>query len=267
MKKRKLILDAAIALLLAVFAVSAVQFCREMSQLDGDKKDFSELSSAVHENSSENTPQEQEPLSGDSETSCSVSEAPCGQSVDLSAIMAENADCVGWIQIPGTVVDYPVMYTPQEPERYLRLNFNREYSVSGVPFLDARCQPEGCHLIVYGHNMRNGTMFSILKSYKDHSFLDDHPVINYSTRTGTAAYRVFAVLQTDVNDSWYKYLNSDCSAAFDDAIAGIRNRSVADTSTIPQYGQQLLTLSTCCGAQKTDRLLIVAVRITDSEGG
>ena len=79
---------------------------------------------------------------------------------NLTPLFEANGDCIGCICIPNTAVNYPVMFTPEEPQKYLRKNFEGEYSVSGVPFLDGASTPECDNLIVYGHYMKNGTMFS-----------------------------------------------------------------------------------------------------------
>ena len=91
------------------------------------------------------------------------------QSVGLQALRDKNHDCVGWITIAGTRVDYPVMQSSvKDAERYLRRNFQGEYDINGLPFLDARCTvtPASQNLIVYGHNLHTGVMFHDLLSYK-----------------------------------------------------------------------------------------------------
>ena len=90
---------------------------------------------------------------------------------NLTPLFEANGDCIGWICIPNTAVNYPVMFTPEEPQKYLRKNFEGEYSVSGIPFLDGASTPECDNLIVYGHNMKNGTMFSDVTQYRDNSNL------------------------------------------------------------------------------------------------
>ena len=84
---------------------------------------------------------------------------------NLAPLFVKNADCIGWVYIKDTAVDYPVMHTPSEPQRYLRLNFDKEYSTAGVPFLKGKCTMECDNLVIYGHNMKNGTMFSDVTQY------------------------------------------------------------------------------------------------------
>ena len=82
---------------------------------------------------------------------------PTEKKRNIQPILLQNGDCIGWLCIPNTNINYPVMHTPNEPQKYLRLNFDKKYSSSGVPFLDYRCSEE-TNLIIYGHNMKNGTM-------------------------------------------------------------------------------------------------------------
>ena len=86
------------------------------------------------------------------------------------ALKQKNTDFFGWLSIEGTQLNYPVMYTPDEPEYYLRRDIAGKDSQSGVPFLSASCY-EGCgNYIIYGHNMKNGSMFATLLSYADQDY-------------------------------------------------------------------------------------------------
>ena len=95
---------------------------------------------------------------------------------DLAALQSENPDCVGWLTIPDTPVDYPVMFTPDEPERYLRRDFYGNHASGGTPFLDGRNQAraEGQNLIIYGHNMLDGSMFKPSLQYLEPNFRQTH---------------------------------------------------------------------------------------------
>ena len=125
------------------------------------------------------------------------------------------------------------MHTPNNPQKYLRRSFYGEYSQSGVPFLDGRCIPGTTNLIIYGHNMKNGTMFSDLKKYLDDTFLREHPTIELQTADGVQRFTVTEVLKTDIHDQWYERISRD-------------------------DGKQYLVLSTCYGSAKSGRLLIIA---------
>ena len=173
----------------------------------------------------------------------------------------QNADCIGWICIPGTAVDYPLMHTPEDSEKYLRKDFYGAYSINGVPFLDGRCSLESANLIIYGHNMKNGTMFGSLKNYTDASYYAEHPTIELETAAGKALYTIFSVMKVQKEDAWYRFLIVDTETDFLHQIRYARECALYDTGIIPTYGQQLLTLSTCYGSSGGDgRLLIVAAK-------
>ena len=151
---------------------------------------------------------------------------------NIQALISENADCIGWLSIDGTSISYPVMYTPSEPQKYLRRSFYGQYSQSGVPFLDGRCSTVGGNLIIYGHNMKNGTMFSDLKKYLNTDFLNAHRTVRLETADGVCLFTVTEVLKTNTADPRYDRISCE-------------------------DGRRLL-LSTCYGSGKDGRLLIIA---------
>lgn len=128
---------------------------------------------------------------------------------NLNPLFEKNSDCIGWICIDGTNINYPLMHTPNNPQKYLRKNFDGGYSQSGVPFLDARCSVESGTMIIYGHNMKNGTQFSDLKKYLSTDFRKLHSIIEFETEDGIRFFTVTAVKTTDVNDEIYNQLNND----------------------------------------------------------
>lgn len=151
---------------------------------------------------------------------------------NIQALITENADCIGWLSIDGTNISYPVMHTPEEPQKYLRRSFYGQYSQSGVPFLDGRCDLQSTNLIIYGHNMRNGTMFSDLKKYVDRDFLNTHRTVKFETANGVQTFTVTEVRKTNIADPWYDRITCE-------------------------DGRHLI-LSTCYGSGKDGRLLIIA---------
>ena len=124
------------------------------------------------------------------------------------------------------------MHTPEEPKKYLRRSFYGKYSQSGVPFLDGRCSPDGGNLIIYGHNMKNGTMFADLKKYLNTDFLNAHRTVRLETADGVFLFTVTEALKTNTADLWYDRISCE-----DD---------------------RRLILSTCYGSGRNGRLLIIA---------
>ena len=119
------------------------------------------------------------PTENSSEPAESVSLTTAPPRHDLAALAAENPDCAGWLTIPDAGIDYPVMHTPNDPEHYLRRDFYGDSASGGTPFLDGRnlAETENQNLIVYGHNMMDGSMFKPLISYLEPSFQETHKEI------------------------------------------------------------------------------------------
>lgn len=178
---------------------------------------------------------------------------------NIALLNLENEECIGWIYIEGTRVNYPVMHTPAEPEKYLRRNFYGEYSVSGVPFMEGTCSLTNMHIILYGHNMRNDTMFADVTEYVDRDFRNEHPFIEFETEEGCVTYEVFAVALIDATDDWYFEHSVETQEQYSDKIYYIKGASMYETGIVPSYGERLLTLSTCYGMNEDGRLVVVAV--------
>lgn len=242
--------------LVFLFLLSVFMAGHDLWRQKEEQKNFEELADLTLE------PEEDAPPDTSSPEDAAETEKPQEESQrNLSALFEQNADCIGWLSIPGTTVDYPVMHTPEEPEKYLRKNFYGSYSTSGVPFLDSRCSLTGVHLIFYGHNMKNESMFGSLKYYTDTDYYAEHPSIELETAAGKAVYTIFSVMTVDKSDTWYRFLNADTESDFRHQIRYARECSLYDTGVLPSFGQQILTLSTCYGASGSDaRLVIAAVK-------
>lgn len=178
----------------------------------------------------------------------------------ISELISMNSECFGWISIAGTNINYPVMHTPSNPQKYLNKNFYGKYSYSGTPFLDARCSSDNTNLIIYGHHMNNGTMFADLCNYTDYSYFTEHSIVVLETKDGTFAYSVFSVMKVKSNDDWYRFISVGTEKFYEKKISYAKEKSIYNTSITPVYGQQILTLSTCYGYNQDDRILVLAVR-------
>ncbi|MGI6751392.1 MAG: class B sortase [Anaerovoracaceae bacterium] len=182
----------------------------------------------------------------------------------------ENTDMIGWIKVDNTRISYPVMQTKKDPEYYLRRNFDKEYSISGLPFLDASCNlsPPSTNLIIYGHHMKNGTMFFDLLKYEEEDFWVENPTFAFDLIDREQRYQVVAAFYSKIypKDSrafrYYTFMEASDEKAFDDYIKEIKSLSLYDTGIIPSFGDQLLTLSTCSYHTKNGRFAILARKIS-----
>ena len=176
---------------------------------------------------------------------------------DLVALAVENPDCVGWLTIPDTGIDYPVMHTQDDPEHYLRRDFYGESASGGTPFLDGRnlAEAENQNLILYGHNMMDGSMFKPLMNYLEPNFQETHREIYLELSEKQYRYEVFAVVETNTQCSLYQYTDLSDSAAESEFRAAILKETDLDgVHQAPGY----LTLSTCNNGGGNSRVLVIA---------
>lgn len=182
------------------------------------------------------------------------------------ALYEQNEDLVGWISIEGTAVNYPVMQSVDQPDFYLKHGFDRQYSRYGVPYLDEACATGlSNNLVIYGHNMKNGTMFHDLLNYTSEDFRKDNPIIHFDTLSRMGEYQVVLVFRFDTDNETFcynEYTDMD-EAEFVEFMEQCRQRQLYDTGISVSYGDELLTLSTCEYTYKNGRFVVVAKRIMD----
>lgn len=186
----------------------------------------------------------------------------------LLALHEKNPDCIGWLKIEGTMVDYPVMYRPGDKNYYLHRDFDGNYAASGALFISEICDPEDCdNLLIYGHHMNSGTMFAALEGYKKYSFFQEHPLISYSTLQGEEMYQVVTAFSTPVytkNDfAYYNFSKAVSMMDYENYITKCRSLSYYETGISVEYGDRLLTLSTCEYSHKNGRMVVVAKKVQD----
>ena len=181
---------------------------------------------------------------------------------NLAALQAENPDCVGWLTIPDTTVDYPVVWTPEKPEHYLRRDFYGNHASGGTPFLDGRnvAQAEGQNLILYGHNMLDGTMFKPMLRYLTPSFRQTHQDIYLELNGAQYRYQVIAALETNTRSPVYTYTDLSDSTEMEDFRAALLEETGLDA--IPQT-EGYLTLSTCNDQGGDSRVLVIAALVEE----
>jgi len=186
---------------------------------------------------------------------------------EYSELYKKNEDLIGWVRIPDTKINYPVMQTKENMEYYLHRDFNGDEDVNGLPFLDARCDIDKptTNFLVYGHSMNSGAMFAGLKDYKDYEFFKEHQTIYFDTIHERGEYEIVAVFQSrvayvdEVAFRYYNFIQAETQQEFDSFISTVQRLAYYDTGNEAQYGDQLLTLSTC-DKEITDGRLVVLAR-------
>ena len=191
-------------------------------------------------------------------------------SAKFAALRDQNSDFIGWISIEDTNLSFPVMFAPNNKDFYLRHDFQKEYSIYGVPYLDEKttmgANDQSENLVIYGHNMKTGTIFGCLTGYKEADYYTEHPEIEFDTVYGDGTYEVFAAFAIDVTADtsfpYNQYIDMD-EATYNDYLDEVIRRSDVDTGIRPSYGEQLLTLSTCEYSSENGRYVVVARRVED----
>lgn len=180
--------------------------------------------------------------------------------IDFSGLLALNPQTVGWVQIDGTPVQYPVVQTDNN-DYYLSHNFSNEQSIEGTVFLDYLCHtPATRNNILYGHYMVNESMFGSLWGYQEESYFKQHPVIIYDRPNNPGDWEIFSVYVTEA-DYDYRQPDFNNNAEFLDYMNRLKARSLYDTGVVLNPDDEVLTLSTCIYTFEDARLAVHARKI------
>lgn len=183
----------------------------------------------------------------------------------------ENPDLVGWLTIDGTVIDYPVMRTPQEAEKYLHLDYDGSYSRAGTPFMLPISDPSvpNNNNIIYAHHMKDGSMFGSLPAYEKKAAFDAQPYIQFDTIYARGTYKIVAVFRTSIGAEdefpYYRYEWLEDAETFDRYMRGVMANRLYDTGETAEYGDMLISLSTCDYHEPNGRLVVVAKLVDETE--
>lgn len=268
-KRKQTLLLCGAAAFAALFLFSGVMLVRQYADQKQSAEAFDQVAALIQE---EPAPTETTDESGQEETlPTEESTQPLTAYETYAAVYAQNPDFVGWISIDGTNINYPVMQSVTEPNFYLKHGFDRSYSDYGVPYVQENCMiwvSDNC--IVYGHHMKNGTMFSDLCKYEREDFYRKHPTFSFDTLDGFGEYEIVTVFKTvaysEEGFKYYHFVDAADEAEFDGYIAKCKELALYDTGVSAQYGDKLLTLSTCEYSRTNGRMVVVAKRIDPSPG-
>lgn len=249
-----------IAVFVALFGTSAYFIYNYYHQASEQAELYENLADVVEQAESDEQSDPAEPIPYNEEKTI-LSE--------YAELFMQNTDMVGWIQVADTNINYPVMHTPDNPDFYLKHGFDKGYSDYGCPYVQENCdvQLPTDNVIIYGHHMKNGSMFCDLEKFKSEDFYKEHKTISFNTLTDKCEYEIVAVFKTVVYTDdpsafkYYHFVNAEMPEQFDEYIAKCKELSLYDTEVNAEYGDKLITLSTCEYSRTNGRLVVVAKKV------
>lgn len=187
---------------------------------------------------------------------------------DYKTLYSLNRNLIGWVKIDDTYIDYPVLQTTNN-DYYLDHNFDQEQDKNGSIFMDKDCRilPRTTNLILYGHHMQSGRMFGQLNKYSSESFYEDHKYIQFDTIYEKGTYEIMYVFRSKIYEEseivfkYYQFIDATSEIEFNSYMREMAEMSLYDTGVTAQYGDELLTLSTCDYYTDYGRFVVVAKRI------
>ena len=186
---------------------------------------------------------------------------------ELSELYPLNTDLVGWLTIPGTNVDYPVVQRPESTDYYLHRDFYGNYDSHGCLYVKEQCDviTPSDNITIYGHRMKDHTMLGHLAKYERKDFWQEHQYLFFDTLTEHHTYQIIYVFITTATVGegfpYHLFVDAEDEAAFDSFLLNCARHSLYDTGLTASYGDKLITLSTCEYTQENGRLVVVAKRI------
>jgi sortase B len=190
---------------------------------------------------------------------------------EYQTIYEKNEDLVGWLSIEGTQINYPVLQSDEdEGQYYLTHSFAKKKDKNGSLFMDYRNDflNRDTNLIIYGHNMKSGAMFGTLKQYLDSDYLAEHDTVQFDTIYERGTYQVIGAFLSEVSYQdeytfrYYNFLNAENESEFEAFRVNVMQLDALNQGTLDaQYGDSLLTLSTCNSYTEEGRMFIIAKRI------
>lgn len=184
-----------------------------------------------------------------------------------AAVYEQNSDFIGWISIEDTKINYPVMQTPGNKDFYLKHAFDKSYSEYGVPYMQENCKlglSDNC--VIYGHHMQDGSMFADLCKFESEDFYKEHKTIHFDTLAGFGEYEIVCVFKTAAYAAdgfkYYHFVDAADAAEFNSFLSSCQSLALYDTGVSAEYGDKLITLSTCEYSRSNGRMVVVARLIT-----
>lgn len=268
-KLKKILYYGALTLCIAVFLCSALYVLPSI--IENFSEDSKNDDLANIKNSATTAPTEAPTEPATDEPTEPVPAEPTEPTIlpEYQELYEMNNDLVGWIKIPETNVDYPVMQSPDNPNYYLDRNFYKEKSRLGAIYVREACDvfKPSDNVVIYGHYISNGkSMFAHLHKFSKKSFWKDHQTFTFDTLYEHHTYQIISVFKTSANAGqgypYHRFNDAKNAEEFDEFIKSIKKIDFYETGISAEYGDKLVTLSTCEYTLDNGRLVVVAKRIS-----
>ena len=191
--------------------------------------------------------------------------------LQLEELQKENEEIIGWLEIEGTNINYPVLQA-SDNDYYLTHNYKKEKSSTGSIFLDKDFDliNGSSNYLIYGHRSKSGLMFEDLMKYAKEDFYKEHTKVKFTTNKDDSLYEILSVFYSRVYYKseknvfrYYYFVNANNEQEYNDFVNNAKKVSLYDTGVTAKYGDQLLTLSTCEYSQEDGRFAVVCKKIED----
>lgn len=245
-------------ILLVIMVVSGIGVIREQIESRRQKEEQERLAQLAQQ-TTEAVIEET-----DAEPESEETEAPYISPIDFEALWAENSDVIGWITIPDTKIDYPILYTDNN-ETYLHTDFNGKDSVYGAIYLDCDSEPDfsGWNNPIYGHHMKDGSMFKDVVKFKDEEFFKEHQYFEIYTPERTIHLKAISCYYTGSDGIVRKTKFKDQESYDAWLMERLKPCKYAEIPEVPVGS--VFTLVTCSYEKQDARTLLYAVEV-DEEG-
>lgn len=200
-----------------------------------------------------------------------VTEEKTEKMLQLEELQKENNEIIGWLEIEDTNINLPVCQTTDN-DFYLTHNYKKEKSKGGSLFLDKNFDliNGSSNYLIYGHRNTQGLMFEDLLKYSKEDFYNNHKTIKFTTNKDDSIYEIMSVFYSRVYYKkekdvfrYYNFVNANNEEEYNDFVNNCKKSSIYDTGVTANYGDQLLTLSTCEYSQEDGRFVVVAKKVNN----
>lgn len=265
---KRIIYFLLLAVFIGVFIYSATYIANYMVGSKQQSDAYDDLSSLRDQYLNNSDDPKATLPSGGGQSGGDSSEETGGILPEYQELFAKNEDMVGWISIPDTDIDYPVLQTPTEPNYYLYKGFDKKHSQWGCLYVREACDVfTPCdNVVIYGHNMKDGSMFADLLKFQKKKFWQEHQTFTFDTIYERHTYQIIAVFKTSANVgkgfSYHLFNTAANEEEFNTFIETVHDLQYYDTGLTATYGDVLLTLSTCEYTLDNGRFVVIAKRIS-----